>query len=91
MPPELLNDIGDAPLVKQRSDGAIELFRFNVAASNSAIAYDRPGRAYRTLKQHQPALKSYQKASMSIPIYWNADTAKRRTEELVEELARSKN
>jgi len=31
VPPELLNDIGDAPLVKQRSDGAIELFRFNVA------------------------------------------------------------
>ena len=63
MPPELLNDIGDALLVKQRSDETIELFRFNVAQHpNSAIAYDRQGRAYRTLKQHEPALKAYRKA-----------------------------
>ena len=90
--PDVLNDLADALLQKKKIDDAMELFQFNVAEHpNSAIAYDRLGRAYRSLGQYALALKSYQKAIEIDPSYWNADTAKRRIGELTKQLDTHKN
>ena len=90
--PELLNEIGDFLLEKNRNDDAIALFQFNAEQHpEAAIAYDRLGRAYRKLGQYEPALKAYQQALAVDPNYWNADTAKRRIAELTRKIAESKN
>jgi len=85
--PDLLNDIADYLLAKNRKDDAIELYRFNVTEHpHAAIAYDRFARAYYKLGERDLSLKYYREALTVDPNYWNAGTAKRRIAELSKKL-----
>jgi len=90
--PDVLNDVGDYFLDKQKETDAIELFRFNVAQHpQSAIACDRLARAYYKLGQYERSLQFYEKALDLDSTYWNADFAKRRIGKLQEQLASPRN